>query len=91
MQQHGRRQGGGQERAIAPLNFHKLLLNLPNLKNSSIFRSEYWTCSYWAPLQKFPADTLVQQCVCSTICLCAVNLSVCTVSETCVHAHMPTA
>ena len=31
--------------------------------------------------------THVQQCVCSTICLCAVNLCVCAVSESCEGAH----
>ena len=40
---------------------------------------------------KISATAHVQQYVCATICLCAVNLCVCAISESCVRAHARTA
>ena len=60
----------------------------------SLYAQKFWCVRTFLEMTNIYyicATTHVQQYVYATICLCAVNLCVCAVSESCVRAHSRTA
>ena len=57
----------------------------------SLCAQKFWYVRAFMEITNICAATHVQQYVCATKFLCAVNLCLCAVSESCVHAHKRTA